>query len=228
MFFGPGDVTCHSYYDPNTRTNRHDILTCDEFVTPHTMVSTMPDYSDLPYYCKVMYYHRHELQAQRDIWFDVDKVLKNDASGESDPDSPLSDGVSEVQGIEKPESGKRTPYKIIHFEGWLDSLPNQELDRFCKVIFDFDTGHVLHMSMYEEDEWRDKSRYDREMVELQDFRAQKSAYDDVVMQMTEAENEAMAIRGSMASDAAALCPPSQMSRVPRPPADAARRRAWPP
>lgn len=199
MFYGAGDVTCHSYYDPIKRCNRHDVLTCDEFVVPHTIVSTMPDYSDLPYYCKIMHYHRHELQAMRDIWYDVDHVLKNDATADSEPDSPLADGVAQVQGVEPTQIGKRVAYKIIHFEGWLCDLPNQTDDRFCKVIFDHTTGHVFHMSIHEEDEWRDKFRYTRELGELQDYRMQREQYDGVIGEMRQAESEAQAVREAMSS-----------------------------
>ena len=53
-FFWIGDVTVHSYYDPERQQNRHEVLTPDEFVVPFTFTSTMPDYSDVPWRCKIL------------------------------------------------------------------------------------------------------------------------------------------------------------------------------
>lgn len=176
LFFVQGDVTCQSYRDPIRQCNRHDILTCDEFVVPYTMVSTEPDYSDLPYYCKVLNYHRHELQGMRDIWYDVDKVLKVDATWGADPDSPLASATAESHGVDEPETSKRAPYKLIHFEGWLDGIPKQSDDRFVKIIIDYATLHVLHMSFHEEEDWQDKLRYKRELGELEQYLAVSTDY----------------------------------------------------
>jgi hypothetical protein len=42
-FFVIGDVTVHSYYDELRRTNCHEVLTPDEFVTPNSVSTTRPD-----------------------------------------------------------------------------------------------------------------------------------------------------------------------------------------
>lgn len=200
LFLGAGDVTCHSYRDPIRQRNCHDVLTVDEFVVPHTLVSTEPDYSDLPFYCKVLRYQRHELQAMRDIWFDVDKVLARTPTTGSEPDSPLGTAVAESQGITEPSNGKRAPYKLIHFEGWISELPGELDDRFVKVILDYETMHVLHMSIHEEDDWQEKLRFERQLAELEQYRAAKDTYDGAMKARSDAEADHQAVFNSEYAD----------------------------
>ena len=189
MFLVNGDVTCHSYWDPTRKMNRHDVLNSDEFVVPLTSVSTQPDYSDMPFYCKVMSYQRHELQGMRDIWVNVDKLLKNDAAHSSDPDAPLSEAIAQAQGIAPMESSKRAAYKIVQFEGWLDGVPNQTRDRFVKFIFEHATSTVLHMSFHEEDDWQDRLRHKRETAELAQYRDMHAQYAAQQKAMEDSEKE---------------------------------------
>jgi hypothetical protein len=200
FFFGIGDVTCHSYRDPVRQRNKHDVLTPDEFVVPRSMVSTEPDYSDLPFYCRVLHYQRHELQQMRDIWYDVDKVLKNDADPNSEPDAPMNEAAAQFQGIDETQQAKRAPYKLIQFEGYLDSIPNQPDDRFVKVIMDYSSKHVLHMSFHEEDDWQDRLRFDRETAELAQYRGQKDQWDAGMKALSDRETELEAVRGAAVSN----------------------------
>lgn len=199
LFFGPGDVTCYSSFDPVKKCNRHEVLTCDEFVTPHTMVSTEPDYSDLPFYCRIMHYYRHEVQGMRDIWYQVDKVLERQATTGDEPEAVLADSQARIQGIEDTDTKGRAPYKLIHFEGWLSDLPNQQDDRFCKVIMDYATKHILHLSIHEEDEWQDKIRHERELSDLQGYRQEKAIYDEITSAMVAQEQEAADVRNAVSS-----------------------------
>jgi hypothetical protein len=71
-----GDVTCHSYWDPQRRSNRHEILTASEFVCSNAHVSTMPDYSDVSWVAKVVHMDAHELRKMDGLWEDVSTTLK--------------------------------------------------------------------------------------------------------------------------------------------------------
>lgn len=173
-----GDVTSCSSWDYSRKRNRHDILTADEFVVPYTMVSMEPDYSDVPFKVQVLRYHRHEMQAMDGIWQNVQKVLEREPPPwESDPDQPMRDSAGEASHIEVPDADKHTPYKLLQYEGWTHRLPGQTVDRFVKVVVDYTTKHVLHLSIHEEEDWQDRIRYEREMAELAQYREQRLAYD---------------------------------------------------
>ena len=68
MFNTVGDVTFESFRDPRRKVNRHVMVTADEFYTPYTMLSVMPDWSDVPYRGRIYDYYRHDVEAFYGIW----------------------------------------------------------------------------------------------------------------------------------------------------------------
>lgn len=178
-YFTVGDVTIHSYYDERLKQNRHECLTADEFVTPFTFTSTMPNYSDVPHYTRVYMKYPHEIEAMRDIWVDIDKVLGDDPenrpknSFDDEPEQLIAASVAETLGQDIPDDG--APRKILWYEGWVD-LPNQERQRFVQAIVDHETRHVFRLTIHEEAPWQDKATYKRQLDELAKFRAAQDAY----------------------------------------------------
>lgn len=202
-FFAHGDVVVHSYYDQETRMNRHEVLTCDNFVTPFMHVTTMPDFSDCPHYTKVLRFYRHQLEARRDDWYDVDKVLKKShPSWDDDPESPLAEAVGETQGIspensdsDKKLGGETAPYTLLWYEGWL-RLPNQDKDRWCQVILDKHSKCILNLRIHERANWQDKERYNGQVQEKEMFSQAMSMHQQMVM----AHEAATAQHGAMMQD----------------------------
>jgi len=143
LFYLNGDVTCHSYYNFQTKKNRHEMLTTDEFFTPYVYCTTMPDYSDCPFVGRILKYYRHELEAQRGIWWGVDHVLAREpASWMEDPEMPMRDAEADIQGVVIPDSTKSSPYTLIQYEGWV-TLPQRTRQRFVKAVVDIDTKNIL-------------------------------------------------------------------------------------
>lgn len=176
IYFAGGDVTSHSYYDNEREQNAHEILTCDDFVTPFSHVTTMPDYSDLPYYCKIKRLYRHQIEAMRGKWHDVDAVLESEApSWEDAPESAMRRAVAEVQGTEAIETKRSTAYKLIHYEGWAE-LPGHDRQRFVKMVVDYATHSVLELTIHEEVDWQDQQRYERELAEMQMYIAARDEH----------------------------------------------------
>ncbi len=184
-YFTVGDATVHSYYDERLKQNRHEVLTADEFVTPFTFTSTMPNYSDIPHYTRVYMKYPHEIEAMRDSWVDIDKVLGEDP--EHRIDNPFDDGpeqtiaisTAETMGQEIPNDGG--PRKILWYEGWVD-LPNQERQRFVQAIVDYETRHVFRLTIHEEAPWQEKAAYKRQLDELAKYRSEQMAHQQALQE----------------------------------------------
>lgn len=200
-FFAIGDVTCHSYYDAERGQNRHEFLTPDEFVIPMAQTSVYPDYSDVPFMVKIMPLYRHQIQAMKDTWYGVDKVLKEEPPAfNEEPEQLLTKKMAEDQGAEPMESEDGTPYKLIWYEGWIE-LPNQDKDRFCRAIIDLKTRAILELIVNEEPNWQDVERYDAQTRELDDYRMQMQAHEEALksqeMQVAEVAQTALEAKDLM-------------------------------
>lgn len=187
LFFLNGDVSSHSYYDTRRRQNRHETLTTDQLITPYTYVTTMPNYGDCPFICKVMYKEQNELEDQRGLWFGVDNVLaRGRPTWEDEPETLLRDAEAEIQGIAIPTDDEIGAYKILHWEGWL-SLPAQVRQRYCQVIIDPTSGQILDLHVQEEPHWKDVERIKRQEIELDMYWRERNEYDDQAKAMALSE-----------------------------------------
>jgi len=203
-FFAHGDVVVHSYYDEELRMNRHEVLTCDNFVTPFMHVTTFPDFRDCPHYTKILRFYRHQLEARREQWFDVDKVLdKTNPSWDDEPDAPLAEAVGETQGIspetsdsDKKLGGQSAPYTLLWYEGWL-RLPNQDKDRWCQVIQDEHSGCILSLMIHERANWQDKARHEQQTQEKMAFGQATAEHQQILAVHQEAQNRIAQTHGEI-------------------------------
>ena len=171
-----GDVTAHSYWDPTMRRNRHETLTPDDFVVPYAHVSTMPDYSDLPHYTKVLYRYPHEIEDMVDVWHEVDELLRGEPSSwDDEPEALFRDGAGESAGITPPDDDPTAPYKLLQYEGWL-KLPDQARHRWVQVIMDYESERILSVQILEQEDWQDRTRYDRQLIEWQAYQASREEW----------------------------------------------------
>jgi hypothetical protein len=178
-----GDVTCHSYWDPQRRYNRHEILTANEFTCANAHVSTMPDYSDVSWVAKVIHMDPHELKKMRGAWEDVESTLKRlpPEWDDSEITAEMRAAVDKSLNVDS-TAYKNGQYKLIQYEGWLELPPSgapandndaddadDTVDRYCKVILDTTTGSVLHLNIHERIDPYDQRRFERETQQLQQF-----------------------------------------------------------
>jgi hypothetical protein len=173
LFYLAGDVTAHSFYDPASKMNRHEVLTCDEFFIPYVRVTTMPDYSDVPYKIKLLDKYDFELEQMKGDWDEegVDSVLKREAPSYSDePEGKLRIAIADAQGIQAPDDDADAPYQIYQYEA-MASLPPRDGEEegpqrpICAFI-DPKTKTVLKAYLREQVDWRDQVRHDRQQQEL--------------------------------------------------------------
>lgn len=177
-----GDVTCHSYWDPQRRYNRHEILTANEFVTANAHVSTMPDYSDVSWVAKIIFMDGHELRKMSKLWQDVGTTLKHlpPAWDESGIGSEMREAVDKNLGVDS-SAYQKGQYRIIQYEGWLNlppsssppttpgEEPEEPRDRYCKVILDYQTKTVLSLNIHERVDPYDKRRFEFESDQLKKY-----------------------------------------------------------
>lgn len=179
-----GDVACHSYYDPVTRKNVHDVLTCDDYVTPFAHVSVEPDFSDVPWIARRFPYYKTRLKqmGRRAGWANVDKVTKYDApeytNGQAE--TTLRDTVAEFMG-EDPFGQKKGEYEIIHYEGWME-LPGQKEELYCQLIFDLCSKIPLKLTVHMRVPYDERARFEMQSQELQQFQQQNMQLEQMTMQ----------------------------------------------
>ncbi len=180
MFDLFGDVVYHSYWDPQHRCNRHEILSANEFVCANAHVSTMPDFSDVSWVAKVIYMDAHELRKMEGTWEDLDTTLKHMPPDWDDATitQELREMVDKSIGVDS-SAYQKGQYRIIQYEGWANlppstklnpqGEPNEDKDRYCKVIIDWQTQTVLALSIHERVDPYEKRRFEFQQQELQRY-----------------------------------------------------------
>lgn len=163
-FFFVGDVTVHSYYDEERRMNRHETLTPDEFVVPYAHHTTMPDYSDVPWRAKIMMMQRHEIEAYRGSWDNIDAALKFQAGNDDEPIQEAGDMLAEIQGQESKTETDYAPHKVILWEGWMD-MPYRDRQMFIQLFVHYASRKPLKLRIHEEPDWREVIRYEQQVQE---------------------------------------------------------------
>ena len=173
IFAVAGDVVCHSYYDPTTKRNCHEILTCDDFVTPYTHVSVSSDFSDVPWVARRIPFFKTKLQSMKEHgWTHVDEVVKHTPPeyGDGGVETELRSTIAEHLG-EEPFGQIRGEYEVIHYEGWLKLL-GQDKERYCQLVFDLTTKQPLKLSIHESADYAERYRYDYQMKEYNEYSMQ--------------------------------------------------------
>lgn len=192
-----GDVTCHSYWDPARRSNRHEILTANEFVCANAHVSTMPDYSDVSWVAKVLYMDGHELRKMQGQWEDVATTLKNLPPEWDDGTitQEFREAVDKTVGVDS-SAYQKGQYKVIQYEGWLN-LPGQERDRYCKVCVDQQTKTVLSLAIHERIDPYDKRRFEFEQQQLQQYQQAQQERQMLMQERQQTQQAALEMGHSM-------------------------------
>lgn len=215
-----GDVTCHSYWDPSRRCNRHDILTADDFVCSNAHVSVMPDYSDCSWRAKLLRWDAHELRKQDKLWDGVTESLKRmPPAWGSETEGELREAVDKTLGTDRTEFGKGQ-YEFIWYEGWLN-LPGQDRDRFCQVVVDKQTKNVLKLGIHERVDPFEKRRFEFEQKQKQDWMQATQLREQVIQEQQQTVQAAMMMAHtadpSGDGPAQAILQARQIEQMPPPP-----------
>lgn len=219
-YFFNGDVVCHSWRNFDLSMNRHEILSPDEFVVPFTHVSTMPDFSDVPYRVRIFRYYKHELEAMRGTWDGIDEVIeKGKPAWDDDPETPGADATSDVTGHKKPDDDKGAPFTILWYEGWLE-LPKRPQDeraveRFCRAVVDKRTRKLMLLTIHEMEEPGDVQRLEKQNAELDAYQQAVGIHAQELQQRQQIISQHQMMMGGMG--APPMDPAMDMPPPPEPP-----------
>ncbi len=210
-----GDVTCHSYWDPQRRYNRHEILTANQFTCANAHVSTMPDYSDVSWLAKVVFMDAWELRKMSPAWEDVATTLKHLPPDwdESTITSELRQEVDKTIGVDS-SAFQKGQYRIIQYEGWLNLPPStapakkpeeatggdeeeEGRDRYCKVIIDYESHTVLGLNIHERTDPYDKRRFEFETQQLQRYQQAIQERQALQQEIEETRQSALSLAHSV-------------------------------
>lgn len=183
-FFAGGSVFCHSFYDPVARRNRHDILNCEELVLPFVWKTDQIDLSDVPWKIRLVRKYPHELYSLADKgdgagWAQVAQVMSKAPPHWDVLDFKNRDKAASHEGMKAPESDPTAPYLFLEYHGWL-RMPGQEMPRPICATVNYSNKEVVQLYIREEEDWRDRARYDAQVDEL--GRYQQDVADQQQMQ----------------------------------------------
>lgn len=221
MFDLFGDVVCHSYWDPQHRCNRHEILSASEFVCANAHVSTMPDFSDVSWLAKITFMDGHELRKMAGTWEDLESTLKHLPPDWDDPTltQELREMVDKSIGVDS-SAYQKGQYRIIQYEGWAN-LPGQDRDRYCKVIIDYQTQTVLSLSIHERVDPYEKRRYEFQLQELERYQQGLQEIQAFQQELQAAQQSALALAHSLPAEgdgpAQAIIMGRSLADIPPPP-----------
>jgi len=192
QFLLQGDVTCHSYRDPDNKINRHEILSSDEFLVPNNITSCQPDYSDSPFVCRIYHFTDAQLYAKKLLWEGVAEILEKAKDGEDDSlDFPLKEAHADSHSVTKPDEPTFNQHKILYWVGYMQ-MPGYERPRFVQGYLHYETGRLLQLSIHEHAESAEIERFERQTQELKAYQAQIEQYTQLVHSITDSETGMMA------------------------------------
>jgi hypothetical protein len=185
-FFTAGSVFCHSWYDPVQRRNRHDILNCEEFVIPFVWTTVMVDLSDVPYKVRIVRKYKNELHTLRDsdTWAQVDKVIEKAPPAWDVIETKNRDQAAKHEGIIAPDADPGAPYVFYEYHGWL-RMPGEKSERPVCVVVESQRKTVVQLYIRDEEDWRDRERYDRQVKDLERYTADMQHHQQVESQQQE-------------------------------------------
>lgn len=181
QFLLSGSVFRAKWFDPVIKSTCFDHLTADEVVVPFARKDIDPLMRRVPRITRIRRFQRWDLEALGDegYYIGIDKLYPKESDGSSGPatgdgalaESELEKTGARIDGVKKPavfSEGDPTTDEREIFEShtWM-LLPDKQ--RMKPVIFSVDlkSKQPLSLTIREDEDPRDRIRYDAEMEEWQ-------------------------------------------------------------
>lgn len=194
-----GDAFSKWYYNPDKKRPCFTMVGAGDLILPYGARSVDPNLSDVPRITQRMRMYRHELEALQDSGYyaRVDELFSDEAeqpgtgTTRSAGNGPVSDTnrgamadtMDKVQGMKEPvgdESDDEKPRVILEQHRWL-KLPGENRERPVIVTVDELTKKVLYIGIREDEDPRDRARFDKEQAANDAaFQAQLAMHDQAM------------------------------------------------
>jgi hypothetical protein len=165
-FFRDGDGVFDSYRDLEKNVNRHEYLSPEEFVYPYTRKSAAVDMSDVPRKTKVLFPYKRDLEKMQKLGFyaQVDKVVKEEGSHDTEHEQVTKDAVDKYEGKDRQEHLSDAPYYLFEYHGW-SKLPYQEEEIPIRAVLHPKTMTLLGLYSRYYDDPEDSARFQKQSIE---------------------------------------------------------------
>lgn len=198
-----GDSFSKWYYNGAEKRPCFTMITAGDLILPYGCQSVDPNLSDVPRITQRMRMYRHELEAQQDAGYFVgvdeiynDPLQPSDTMTRSAGNGPASDssrGVmadtqDRIQGMSEPigeEANDEKPRLVLEQHRWL-TLPGENRQRPVIVTVDELTKKILYLGIREDEDPRDRARFNREQAANDAaFQSQLAMHDQAMGQHQE-------------------------------------------
>lgn len=193
------------YYDPIEKRPCYEVIQSDDLVMPYTSKSVRYDLADVPRKTRKLRKYQHEVEQLRDagFWENVDKLFEDDpdeaaaaevdaltpgsaptrmrrGEPQSEDKAPMQKAEDRIQGQERSADDPSAPRLILEQHCWL-KLPGEKSQRAVVVTVDYDTKTMLRLCLREDEDPRDRSRFDREQQANEaHMQAQQAQYESAM------------------------------------------------
>lgn len=213
-----GTVYFKSGRDFARNRNRHSTLTGDDLILPFAYTAVEVDLSDMPWKAEVLRLYRDEVEAREDDgdFANLDKVLERADSHDDDPITESARvSMANLTGI-MPDDDKESsasPFFFLEYHGTA-KLPGDEKRRPVCVTVHPKTQAVVKLYIREEEDWKDRVRFDQQLKQLELYQQAVSQYDGVMSEYQQAATDWELSGGAMMG---APQPEMPMMAAPPPP-----------
>ena len=197
------------YYNPAKKRPCFTMIQKDDLILPYGAQSVDYNLADVPRITERMKLYRHQLEALQDAGYyvGIDELYSPEAGAESSANTrsagnsgsaanpnrgPMADAQDQIQGQTPPLGGSddEQPRMLLEQHRWLELL-GEDRQRPVIVTVDEVTKKVLYLSIREDEDPRDRARFNREQAANDAAHAAAMAQHQVAMQEYMATAQAM-------------------------------------
>jgi hypothetical protein len=158
------------YYDPIEERPCYEIIHTDDLVMPYTARGVRYDLADIPRVTRKLHKYQHEIEqlADKQFYANTDQLFADDEVGDmvpadkpSDADAPMQRAEDRIQGLDRPPEDPHAPRLIVDQHCWL-KLPGDKRQRPVIVTVDAEKKVLLRLVLREDEDPRDRARFNRE------------------------------------------------------------------
>lgn len=194
-----GNTFSKWYYNPAKKRPCFVMVQSDDLILPYGAQSVDPNLADVPRITERMRLYRHQLEAMQDAgYYDGIDEIYNPLPGEEGASSvtksagngaaqdpkrgPMQDTMDKVQGQTPPtDTDDDQPRILLEQHRWLKLL-GEDRERPVIATVDEATKKVVYLSIREDEDSRDRARYNRELAANEASHAAAMAQHQVAMQ----------------------------------------------